>query len=274
MKRKFAYLIYAVLVGALVLSAQGFAEEKGKEAPHQAPHQAPHEAGHKPHWSYSGEGSPEHWGDLSKDFEYCKMGKSQSPIDIPVKAKMANRTLKVDYKSVPLKIINNGHTIQVNYAPGSTVTIDGMSYDLVQFHFHAPSEHTSGGKHYAMEAHIVHKSADGKLAVIGINMKEGKENKFIKTLWDNLPAKVNEEKVENGVIVNAADLLPKIYPYYYYSGSLTTPPCSEGVSWNVLAAPIEVSKAQVDKFVSLLGNNARPVQGVKDRQVMQSEGDK
>lgn len=262
MKQKLKYLLYAMLFVFLVSTSSGLAEEKGKEA------------GHKPHWTYEGEAGPGHWAEISNEFESCKIGKSQSPIDITGKEKSEKRPLTIDYKDTPLKIINNGHTIQVNYAPGSTVTIDGNIYQLAQFHFHSPSEHTAKGKHYAMEAHIVHKSADGKLAVIGINMKEGKENPFIKTIWDNLPDKVNEEKTVSGVTVNAMSLLPKIYPYYYYSGSLTTPPCSEGVSWNVLENTIEVSKAQVKKFASLIGKNARPVQPLNERKVAKSEGEK
>ncbi|MBF0345498.1 MAG: carbonic anhydrase family protein [Nitrospirae bacterium] len=223
--------------------------------------------GHGAHWGYEGKEGPENWGDLSKDYETCKTGKGQSPIDLPKEPKTLTKSIGFNYKPASMKVINNGHTIQVNYAPGSTVTINGNKYELLQFHFHSPSEHEVGGALYDMEVHLVHKNEKGELAVVGVLMKEGKEHKLVKDVWSNLPDKVGQEKVVDGVKINAADFLPTDLTLYQYSGSLTTPPCSEKVSWNVLKAPIEISKAQKDKFLAIVGKNARPVQPVNERVV-------
>ncbi|MEO5360331.1 MAG: carbonic anhydrase family protein [Nitrospirota bacterium] len=245
----------------LVFAGSGFAGDTGAA-----------KDGHKAHWSYEGDTGPEKWGDLSPESAVCKTGMQQSPVDIKeAKTAAKKNAYKINYKAVPLKIINNGHTIQVNYAPGSTIVINGKTYQLLQFHLHHPSEHTVAGKDYPMELHLVHKNDKGELAVLGVFMKEGKENATIKTIWDNLPDKVNEEKSAAAVKINATALLPKMNSLYVYSGSLTTPPCSEGVSWNVVSTPIEVSKAQIDKFISVVGKNARPVQPINDRQLQESK---
>ena len=228
------------------------------------------EHGHGAHWSYEGNTGPAHWGDLSDEFKTCKLGKKQSPIDISSTERAPLTPIEFHYKSAPLRIINNGHSIQVNYEEGSYVKIDGKRYNLLQFHFHAPSEHTVNGKHFDMEAHLVHKSDDGKLAVIGVFMKEGAKNSFIQTLWDNIPHKVGEEKSVEHVKINAQDLLPASKKYYKYSGSLTTPPCTEGVDWNIMVAPIEVSKDQIDKFRTFYKMNARPTQPLHGRVIKES----
>ncbi|MBF0337645.1 MAG: carbonic anhydrase [Nitrospirae bacterium] len=222
---------------------------------------------HAAHWSYEGKEGPEHWGDISKSYEVCKTGKSQSPIDLPKELKTSTKSIGFNYRTGPIKTLNNGHTIQVNVSPGSTVTVDGKKYNLLQFHFHSPSEHVVGGTPYEMEVHLVHKNDKGELAVVGVFMKEGKENPLVKAIWANLPDKVGEEKAVKGFTINPADLLPADYTLYRYSGSLTTPPCSEKVSWNVLKANIEVSKEQTEKFLSIVGRNARPVQPVNERTI-------
>ncbi|MCI4625148.1 MAG: carbonic anhydrase family protein [Candidatus Magnetoovum sp. WYHC-5] len=235
---------------------EGHAKEEHKGA-------APHA-----HWTYEGAEGPEHWGDLSPTYATCKIGKSQSPIDIPKVEAATETAIAFSYAQTPLKIINNGHTIQVNYSPNSTITINGKEYKLMQFHFHSPSEHTLMGESFPMEAHIVHATKDKELAVIGVLFKVGAENPFIKTLWEHLPQKVDKEETVKGVNINAKQLIPtNTATYYNYSGSLTTPPCSENVNWNVLQTPIEVSQEQVDKFVSLIGKNARPVQPINERDV-------
>jgi carbonic anhydrase len=229
---------------------------------------------HAVHWGYEGEAGPVHWGDLESEYAACKLGKNQSPIDIQ-QAKVAPgaavRAIEFDYKSAPLNILNNGHTIVLNYTPGSSVKIDGKKYELLQFHFHAPSEHTVAAKPFVMEAHLVHKDAEGKLAVIGVFMVEGKENAFIAEILKYMPEKAAEKKTDEHVMINALKLLPDGFDHYFYTGSLTTPPCSEGVSWNVLKTPIEVSKAQVERYVSVMGKNtARPAQELGDRKVTYS----
>ncbi|MCP4688107.1 MAG: hypothetical protein GY859_08660, partial [Desulfobacterales bacterium] len=172
-----------------------------------------------------------------------------------------------DYRDSPLKIINNGHTVQVNMASGSHMQVGDHIYKLLQFHFHSPSENTWRGSPFAMEVHLVHKDDQGRLAVVGVFMERGRENPFIQTLWNNLPAGVGHEKTGGHVSVNAGELLPANGSYYHFTGSLTTPPCTEGVRWFVMKSPIQASAAQVERFVALIGHNARPTQPLNGRSV-------
>lgn len=240
---------YVVLAGALAFSLNAAAKD-----------------GHGAHWEYQGQAGPEKWGDLAEEFATCKTGKSQSPIDLTGAIDADLPKLSFDYKAVSLKVLNNGHTIQVDQKGAGKAKVDGKDYDLLQFHFHDPSEHAVAGKDYPMELHLVHKSAEGHLAVVGVMIKEGKENAALKTAWENMPEKGGEEKAVNGAKINPADMLPKgSRDFYRYYGSLTTPPCSEGVLWTVLKDPIEMSAAQIDKFKTLVHENARPVQPLNDR---------
>jgi carbonic anhydrase len=170
-----------------------------------------------------------------------------------------------------LHIIDNGHTVQVNYGAGSSMSVDGKRYDLVQFHFHRPSEETIDGKAYPMEAHLVHKDAEGHLAVVAVLLKQGKESPFLRALWANLPAEKEKEKVVGKVSINAASLLPKNHAYYTFPGSLTTPPCSEGVTWFVLTTPVDLSSSQVARFEKIYPHNARPTQPLNGRVVKASQ---
>ena len=222
-------------------------------------------------WRYSGEHGPEHWGDLSPEFAACATGKTQSPININHPHAAQLPPIHFAYHSSPLKIINNGHSIQINYAPGSTISVDGETYELVQFHFHHPSEEEIGGKPYAMVAHLVHKNNQGKLAVVAILIEQGNPNRLISTLWDNLPPEKGKELDLDSVQVNGTDLLPSNKKYYTFAGSLTTPPCTEGVTWYVMETPVSLSKAQIDKFASLYPLNARPVQPLHNRVVQESK---
>ena len=227
---------------------------------------------HEIHWGYEGEGGPEHWGTLKPEFVLCGSGVSQSPIDIDKTYKTTLDAIQVSYNETPLKIINNGHSIQVNYAPGSFITVDGEKYELLQFHFHAPSEHKVKGKFYDMELHLVHKNGRNELAVLGVFMKKGKPNNIVQVLWDNMLKEVDKENVVSGISVNASGLLPKDRSYYHYFGSLTTPPCSEGVNWSVLKTPIEVSEAQIEKFRTVMGvDNNRPVLPLNKRFALESK---
>lgn len=223
------------------------------------------------HWSYEGEYSPEHWGEIKNDYCKCKAGDRQSPVGIALTDKAKLDTIYFNYYTTLLKIINNGHTIQINYGKGSTISIGNKKYELLQFHFHNPSEHKINGQSYPMEAHFVHRGEDGKLAVIGVLMEEGKSNDFIKTLWNNLPKEEGKEHVVADLKINANQFLPKNVSYYNYSGSLTTPPCSEIVNWFVLKTPVEISKAQLDKFASIFKKSARPIQPLHGRVVKESE---
>lgn len=213
-----------------------------------------------PHWSYGGEENPTHWGDLSPDYHLCAVGRDQSPINLDhMKHNGELPPLQLSYRSAPLKIVNNGHTIQVNYGPGSSLTLDGDRYELIQFHFHTPSEHLVEGEASAMELHLVHRNAQGKLAVIGVMINEGEENEALKAIWANFPA-VKEEKTVAQTTINAAALLPGDRGYSHYQGSLTTPPCSEGVQWFVMDQAITASAEQIEAFMEEYSYNARPVQ--------------
>jgi carbonic anhydrase len=222
------------------------------------------------HWSYAGATGPAKWSTLSKEFKECKTGEHQSPIDIPdEKARKGDLSpLLFNYKPSALKIIDNGHSIQVNYAPGSFVTVEGKRYELQQFHFHKPAEEKIDGKGHDMDAHLVHKGPDGKLMVIAVLMDTGKENKLIKALWDNLPKEKGKEQSVDAVKINAVDLLPDNKGYYSYAGSLTTPPCSEQVTWYVLKAPVQVSADEIARFARIYPMNARPIQPLNDRDIL------
>ncbi len=221
------------------------------------------------HWSYEGKDGPRNWGNLSPDFVTCKTGMSQSPIDISQTVKVNLGPIEFDYKNDFLKIINNGHTIQVNHSSNSYIRVAGKVYKLLQFHFHAPSENTYGGSPYDMEMHLVHKSDAGELAVVGIFLKKGSPNSTIQSLWANLPHQLNHEQAVHQVQVSPSDLLPFNGSYYHFSGSLTTPPCSENVQWYVMKTPIDVGHDQVEKFLALIGPNARPTNALNGRTVME-----
>lgn len=220
-------------------------------------------------WAYGGTANPTHWGELDSDFAQCEVGRDQSPINIDkgdvVAAAPSN--LAFHYQPTPLDVVNNGHTIQVNYQPGSTLDIGGDTYKLVQFHFHTPSEHNIAGEAAPMEMHLVHQNDAGKLAVVGVMiMADDASNETIANIWRQIPAEGGENKVDDQM-VNALNLLPSDTTYYSYSGSLTTPPCSEGVSWMVLAEPIQLSEQQIEAFASLYPVNARPIQATNGRQI-------
>ena len=266
MGRKISCIILSLLLGFVFgcKPAEKPAEKPSKEVKHEV------------HWGYEGEGGPEHWGTLKPEFALCGSGSSQSPIDIDKTYKTKLDIIKVSYKETPLKIINNGHSIQVNYEPGSFVTVDGERYELLQFHFHAPSEHKVKGQFYDMELHLVHKNERNELAVVGVFMKRGKPNNIIQVLWDNIPKEIDKENTVSGISVNASGLLPKDSSkdsrYYHYFGSLTTPPCSEVVNWSVLKTPVEVSETQLEKFRTVMEvDNNRPVLPLNKRFVLESE---
>lgn len=225
--------------------------------------------GHAPHWSYEGKEGPDKWGQLDKEFSTCAIGKLQTPIDIPAgKAGKSNLgPIAFSYKPSPLKILDNGHTIQVNVEPGSSIKVGGNTYELKQFHFHRPSEEKVDGKSYELVAHLVHKSAEGNLAVVGVLFEQGAEDPLLKTLWANLPRDKGREIPVPGVTINPNDLLPAKRSYYNFQGSLTTPPCSEGVNWFVLTTPEKASKVQIERFAAIYPMNARPTQALNGRAV-------
>jgi carbonic anhydrase len=223
-------------------------------------------------WSYQGATGTDFWGDIAPEFQTCSSGQAQSPINIEGSGFTLNvGSLDLNYQDTPLAIVNNGHTVRVDYQPGSTLTLDGEVYELLQFHFHQPSEHLISGKGSAMEAHFVHRNQiTGDLVVLAVLMAEGEMNKSLESIWQQiLPADSPAAQISD-LTINALQLLPEnSRQYYRYQGSLTTPPCSEIVTWLVLKQPVSVSKSQLTKFFGAIGNNARPVQALNRRTLSQ-----
>ena len=227
----------------------------------------------KPHtaeWSYDGKTGPEHWGDLDPTYVLAKNGKHQSPIDIRSSQSANLPEINFEYKPSRIHLIYNGHTIQENEDPGSFEIIGNRRYQLQQFHFHSPSEHTVDGKHYPMEMHLVHKSATGSVGVVAVFIEEGKHNQAFDPAWTVLPDAESPRRDLNMTIDTLA-LLPKDHSYYQYFGSFTTPPCTEQVNWVVLKTPISLSKQQIERFRSVIKDNNRPVQPLNDRRVLRSK---
>lgn len=227
------------------------------------------------HWSYAGTEGPDAWATLSPAYALCKDGKSQSPVNIIRADVKGGANWKFDYKTTSLHIahnehmddiIDNGHTIQVTVDEGSVFTFGDKSFNLKQFHFHTPSEHTIDGQHTPMEMHLVHQSNDGNLAVVAVMIQEGnKPNENFEKLVANLPNAKGESKHMTDVNLELKVHLPKDNYAYHYIGSLTTPPCSENVQWMVLRDPIYLSSDQVEAFSSRIGPNNRPTQDINDR---------
>ena len=224
-----------------------------------------------PHWSYSGEEGPARWGDLAPSFSECKLGTQQSPIDIRAAKKAKLDVIEFHYQAVPLDIIDNGHTIQINYASGSYILVGQRRYDLKQFHFHHPSEEKIDGKAFDMVAHLVHSDDSGALAVVAVLLEHGEANRTIERLWKNLPGAKNVALQPPAVTIDARGLLPSGHAYYTFAGSLTTPPCSEGVTWFVLKQPTSISSQQLEAFRKVYPLSARPIQPLHGRTVEASE---
>lgn len=219
-------------------------------------------------FAYEGKGGPADWAKLAPENAVCGSGATQSPIDIAyTQPGVGARTVIKWQPETALEVVNNGHTIQANIADGGAIEIDGVTYKLVQFHFHAPSEHTLNGQQFAMETHFVHKSDKGDLAVVGVLHGAGTENQALSPIWSALPKTTTEKKPIKGF--DLLSVLPRERQMFRYAGSLTTPPCSEGVRWQVIQAPTSVSPAQVSAFLELFkAGNARPVQPLKARDVL------
>jgi len=221
---------------------------------------------HEPgHWSYSGEEGPEHWAALSAEYELCSEGMVQSPIDIAGWVDEGLTPFELDYLDGGYEVINNGHTIQVNFQSGSTLMIEDQLFELKQFHFHTPSENTVDGASFPLEMHLVHASEQGDLAVLGVLFESGDQNQALERFWSDLPATEGDTA---GILpkMSAEELLPVSSDYFRFDGSLTTPPCSEGVLWMVLSEPATISEDQVESIMTILGHsNNRPVQPLNGR---------
>ena len=220
------------------------------------------------HWGYSGEAGPENWSKIDAKYAMCGAGRNQSPVDLTAFIAAELKPLKFGYKAGVSEIVNNGHTVQINYAAGSSVTVDGHAFELKQFHFHSPSENRVGGKQFPLEGHLVHADKDGNLAVVAVMFQEGAANPLLAKVWPTMPAKAGE-KASLPAGLSVTQMLPKERDYYRFNGSLTTPPCSEGVWWLVLKRPATVSKPQLEQFSKAIGfANNRPVQPLNARTVL------
>lgn len=210
-------------------------------------------------WDYEGEGRPENWSKLDPKNTLCSTGQRQSPIDIRDGIKVNLEPIQFNYRPSTFRILNNGHTVQVEVGD-SSIRLTGKSYELVSFHFHRPSEEKINGQRFDMVIHLEHKSDDGKTAIVAILLEQGSENPFIQTLWNNLPLEQHTPVEPPSAVIDLSNLLPATRSYYTYMGSETTPPCSEGVRWLVLKQPVQVSQEQINIFARLYKNNTRPIQ--------------
>jgi len=221
------------------------------------------------HWDYAGDVGPDAWGRMRPEFSKCATGQRQSPIDIRGGIAVDLEPIKFDYRPSAFSVIDNGHTVQVNVEPGNAIAIMGKRYELVQFHFHRPSEERINGRQYDMVVHLVHKDVDGHIAVVAVLLDRGSAQSIVQTVWNNLPLEKGDE-VRAGSRLDLLQLLPEDKRYYTYMGSLTTPPCSEGVLWMVLKQPVPISPDQVSIFARLYPMNARPIQQADGRLIKES----
>ncbi|MGA8438546.1 MAG: carbonic anhydrase family protein [Candidatus Sulfotelmatobacter sp.] len=254
----------SMMVGLLPVAAIGVIlssqAQDGGHAQYVSPWRTP--------WTYDGAA---HWSDLDPEYAACN-GKEQSPIDIRSAEKAELPDLRFESKSTPLRyVINNRYTIRVNHPPGNGnfLLVGDRKYQLTQFHFHRPSEEYIHGKPYEMEAHLMYQTSDGKVAGVTVFMKPGLANPTVQRVWDHMPKAEGQEEVA-GVDINPGELLPNHRAYFMYTGSLTAPPCTEGVTWFVLKTPINLSAEQMDAFAKLYPNDARPLQSLNGRIVKES----
>jgi carbonic anhydrase len=223
---------------------------------------------HNQHWGYTGHEGPEYWGTLDPKYSTCDKGLNQSPINLTGFIESDLSPLELEYKLGGHEILNNGHTIQVNYQSGSKLGINGHSYELKQFHFHSPSENHINGKSYPMEMHLVHADTKGNLAVVAVVFEEGNKNETLKEIWNTMPSIAGNKKTLPS-IVSVDGLLPDNREYYRFNGSLTTPPCTEGVVWLVMKQPVAVTKGQIKQFTNVMHQPTnRPVQAVNARPIL------
>ena len=224
------------------------------------------------HWDYAGGSAgagPDQWGALRPEFSKCSTGSRQSPIDIRDGIKVDLEPVAFDYKPSVFRVVDNGHTVQVNVGPGNSIDVAGRRYDLVQFHFHRPSEERVNGKQFDMVAHLVHRDIDGRLAVVAVLLERGPAHPLVQSVWNNLPLEKGDEIAARATL-DLNTLLPTERSYFTYMGSLTTPPCSEGVLWMVMKAPMLISADQINIFARLYPMNARPIQPASGRLIKES----
>jgi carbonic anhydrase len=225
------------------------------------------------HWAYDGENGPQNWGRLKPEFNLCAIGKRQSPINIQESNTLAGPAEPVQFNYAPSNgtVVNNGHTIQVNVEGDNSITVRGSRYQLIQFHFHTPSEEQVNYKRFAMVAHLVHKNEEGQLAVVAVLLEQGDSNALINKVWTYMPLDTGDSVRMPVSLLDLNEILPKDQRYYQFMGSLTTPPCTEGVLWMVLKQPVQLSQAQYKLFTQLYPLNARPVQALNARPVRDAQ---
>jgi carbonic anhydrase len=255
------------LVVAAGVTGAGFSHDEADYSQYVSPW--------KTHWDYEGPRGPEHWTTLDSAYALCNQGTEQSPIDIQSTQKAPLQALRFDYKVEPVRyVINNGHTIRVNYhdptGTGSFLVVGGKRYQLIQFHFHRPSEEYVHGRQYPMVLHLMHQASDGEVAAVAVFLKAGRANPAVERLWAHMPRTEGQEAVP-GVELNPADMLPGHTGYYLYMGSVTAPPCTEHVKWFVLKTPVEVSEGQIQAFARLYPHDVRPLQPLNGRVVKESQ---
>ncbi len=263
-------VIFTSIIGAGLLASCQASDSTANQAKEQVKEGAKtiaKKASGKVDWAYTGKTGADNWGDLSEKFSTCKTGKLQSPFNITADITADLPDLGLNYTSVPMKIVNNGHTIQADLPGSGALIVDGKRYNLLQFHFHAGSEYAINGKKYPLEVHLVHASDAGELAVVGVMFEEGEANAELANIWANMP-KTKGTNVVDGKMVNVNNLLPANKRYYRFMGSLTTPPCTEGVNWHMMTTPITASKQQIEAFKAIFPMNARPLQDENNRLVV------
>jgi len=263
--------VVALLILLLVFCGSGLVKEA------EAAQKTAQHAESQIHWGYESHNGPSTWGKLNHDWRMCLKGNQQSPIDLSGAKRQNFDGMELGFPTAHLKIIHqthvvdaidNGHTIQINYDGGETFKIGNESYALRQYHFHSPSEHTVNGRRYPMEMHLVHLSKDKNIAVIGVFVAEGRHNEAFHKIWSNLPKKKGQEVHHENIQVDIDRLLPQNRVTYRYSGSLTTPPCSEKVRWFVYAEPIEMSREQIEAGRKIFDGNNRPIQPLNNRPLL------
>ncbi|RSZ56459.1 carbonic anhydrase family protein [Massilia atriviolacea] len=224
---------------------------------------------HSDTWSYEGETGPANWGKINAAWSKCGTGTRQSPIDLRDGMKVDLEQIGFDYKPSGFNVVDNGHTVQVTVGGGNFLTVQNRSYELIQFHFHRPSEERVNGKGFEMVVHLLHKDPEGRLAMLAVLLERGKGNNTIQTVWNNLPLE-KLDVVSPNVVLDVAELLPQRRDYYTFMGSMTTPPCNEGVLWLVMKQPMQASPAQMALFSRMYPLNARPVQASSGRMIKES----
>ncbi|MEJ6594491.1 carbonic anhydrase family protein [Parasphingorhabdus sp.] len=244
--------ISGTIMAALLISGPTFAE-------------------HHKSYGYGADNGPEKWGQLAEKYALCEKGDMQSPIELAGANAKGDVALSVNYQSGPLTVSNKGLAIQSDFAPGSSMTSGGTTFNLIQIHFHTPSEHAISGKRYPLTGHFVHATEGGKLGVLGVMFEAGAANPELAKILAAAPARKSEPTTVSGQMINPNNILPADLSVYRYMGSLTTPPCSEGVNWHVLKDPISASAEQIAAFEKLMGDNARPVRALNNRLIVAPE---